>query len=147
MRRRFAALSVLVALAAAGCGTAGDPSSTSDRPSRSSPATPSQVTVESVTVHQSGGIAGVDRTWRVSSDTPGSRRVFAVASEEAVRDSGGDKAAEVCCDFFVYAVSVSYSDGRTVRFSTTDGERADPAVRALLDAVLATDASHPDSPR
>ena len=147
MTRRMATVTVLLALAVGGCGADGADGPASDRPAGSSAPTPSDVSVETVTVQQRGGIAGVERTWRVTSETPGSQRVFAAASDEAVRESGGDRAEEICCDVFTYTVSVSYSDGQTVRFSTTDGEQVDPAVQALLDAVLATDPAHPDSLR
>ena len=144
MRRRLTIVSVLLVIAAGGCGWNGGDAPASDRSPESSAATPTGVTVRSVTVHQSGGIAGVDRTWRVTGDTPGSQRVFAAASNEAVVDSDGTTAPEVCCDFFVYSISIRYSDGRTVQLSATDGAPAEPAVQALLDAVLATDPAHPD---
>ena len=138
-------LSLLSALVAGGCGADSGSAPASDRSPESSAATPSDVTVESVTVRQSGGIAGVDQTWRVTSETPGSQRVFAAARNEAVLDSHGSKAPEVCCDFFLYHISIQYSDGRAVQLSATDGAPVDPAVQALLDAVLATDPAHPDS--
>jgi len=142
MRRAFATVPVLVALAVSGCGadTGGAPTPDGSRPS-SAPG-PSEIAVESVTVYQSGGIAGVERMWRITPDSPGSGPVFAAASEEAVRDAGGHDPTEVCCDFFLYEIEVRYTDGQSVLLSTTGGERATPAVRTLLAAVLRTQPSH-----
>lgn len=90
-------------------------------------------------MQQSGGIAGVERTWRVTSDTRGADRVFAAAQDDALHAAAARTSTPICCDFFVYNILIRYSDGETLQIVTSDGEEPDPAVGALMDAVLATD--------
>jgi hypothetical protein len=139
MGRQLAVAVILLALGTGGCGA--DRTSWPESPSDGS----SVATVESVTVRQSGGIAGIDQTWRVSADTPGVARVLAAAGDEALRAAAtGTPATDLCCDLFQYDITIRYSDGLTVRLRTTDVAEADPAVRRLLDAVIGTVADSPD---
>lgn len=144
MRRQLAALGALLALAALGCGAeAGDDARPGD-PRSTATATSTSLQPESVTVRQGGGIAGVDRSWRVTSDTPGADRVFAAAQDGALQAAAGRTSSPICCDFFVYSILVRYSDGQTLQIVTSDGVERPPAVEALLDAVLATDPAAQD---
>lgn len=98
------------------------------------------VQVESVRMQQSGGLAGVERTWRVGSGTPGSERVFAAAQQEAIGGAAGVVTPE-CCDMFVYTIWIRYSDGQTIRLDTSDATETDPAVTELMNAIFATEPS------
>lgn len=98
--------------------------------------------VDSVTVQQSGGLAGVRRTWQVKPGASNAARVFDAASADGVAAAAAAStvATVPCCDFFVYDITVRYSDGRSLRVRTSDAQRhQDPAVTRLLNAVLAGD--------
>ncbi len=135
LARPLALLLTLLALATGGCGsqTTGDDSPQAGPSSTTTPSTG----VTSVTVQQSGGIAGSERTWRVREGTRGAHDVFAAAENGRLRDVVV-KPSEVCCDFFSYDITITYSDGDTVRLRAVDGTRNDPAVASLLEAVLRT---------
>lgn len=145
MRRRLVVLAAAVlALVAGGCGSESVDDATPGAPGSGSPSTAPQTSVESVSLQQSGGIAGVHRTWRVTSSTPGAKQVFAAAQAESLQDAAAREPTPICCDFFVYNIVIHYSDGDTLQVATSDGEKPDPAVKALMSAILATNPAPPD---
>lgn len=89
-------------------------------------------------MQQSGGIAGIDHTWQVTGDTDGAEQVFAAAADPALREAAAREVSPICCDFFVYDIVIRYDDGDTVRLVTSDAVKQDPAVKALMQAILAT---------
>lgn len=144
MSRQVAVLAALLTLVAGACGAESEDDPTPDDGASAPTSTGPQVSVESVTVQQSGGIAGIDQTWHVTGSTPGAEQVFAAAQDEALRDAAASKSTQICCDFFVYDIVIRFSDGDTLRLATSDAVEPDPAVKALLNAVLAMHRSTPD---
>ncbi len=138
MRRLLAVLGALLMLTAGGCGPGSGNDAGPEGPGSTATSPPSRVQPESVTMQQSGGIAGVERTWRVTNDTRGADRVFAAAQDDALQAAAARTSTPICCDFFVYNILIRYSDGETLQIVTSDGADRHPAVDALLDAVLAT---------
>jgi hypothetical protein len=146
MRRLIATLIAAAALTLAGCGSedaepasGGEPDSTSGD---TDPTTPSdqEPTVQSVSLTRTGGIAGVDESWRVGPDDAGHRAVFRAASKEALDDAAtGVVKKPPCCDFFQYTVVVSYTDGDSATYRAYDGGTSDPALDRLVAAVLQTE--------
>lgn len=102
--------------------------------------------VERVAMTQSGGIAGISRTWDVGPSDPGHVAVFAAASPKALAGAEGSTGKAPCCDLFQYRLTVSYSDGTSESFRFYDGAPADPAVSRLVRAVLKTQPQASDSP-
>jgi hypothetical protein len=96
------------------------------------------VQATTVTVHRTGGIAGVDDSWTVKADKPGdlspraAAEVLRIASSPAFRTIDPTKPTQRCCDFFSYAVSVSYSDGSQLQINTDDGSRQPAPLEQLL---------------
>jgi hypothetical protein len=152
MRRLIATLVAAAALILAGCGSedadptsggdpdpaGGDPGPTSGDPdSTQSDQAP---TVQRVTLTRTGGLAGVNDSWRVGSGDAGHRAVFKAATEAALDDVNvGPGKSPTCCDFFQYTVVVTYTDGDSATYRTYDGGSADPALDRLVDAVLETE--------
>ncbi len=108
-------------------------------PSSSATASSTQsVRATTVTVHRTGGIAGVDDSWTVKADKPGdlspraAAEVLRIASSPAFRAIDPTKPTQRCCDFFSYAVSVSYSDGSQLQIHTDDGSRQPAPLEQLL---------------
>lgn len=139
-RRLLADLALLTALVM-GCA---EQSSAPQVPEPSDPETAS--TVVSLTLSRGGGIAGVDDTWSLAPGDANSAAAFELAAR---RDELEAEAAEldqepVCCDFFVYSVSVHYADGATLQ-ATLD---QDPEATVLWELVSAISGSteQPDSP-
>lgn len=139
-RAVVAAAAVALVLSISGCGEPVDYGTT--RPAPWETSTAADKTVDSVTVQQSGGLAGVRRTWQVKPGASNAARVFDAASADGVAAAAAAStvATVPCCDFFVYDITVRYSDGRSLRVRTSDAQRhQDPAVTRLLNAVLAGD--------
>ena len=154
-RAALAAVLTAVTLILAACGSGGDPGTSpgggvpTDRPTDG----PAPAEVRSVTVTQSGGVAGVLRTWRVGPGTPGSDEVFAAATREALAGTDpGIPREPPCCDLFAYEVLVRYADGGTARYVTytradenlAPGERQ---LHRLVAAAMRTDIPTPDKSR
>jgi hypothetical protein len=91
-----------------------------------------------VTVQRTGGIAGVHDTWTVRVDKPGdlsphaAGAVLRIASSPAFQGVEPTKPTQVCCDFFTYAVTVSYSDGSHIRLQTDDSSPQPAPLAKLL---------------
>ena len=102
--------------------------------------------VDNVAMTQSGGIAGIRRSWDVGPSDPGHAAVFAAASPKALADAKGSTGKPPCCDLFEYRLTVSYSDGSVASFRFYDGAPADPAVSRLVRTVLKTQPQTSDSP-
>jgi hypothetical protein len=105
--------------------------------------TGSAATATSVVVHQTGGIAGVDRTWTIADDAappPGMSRsdvdrALGIAASPAFRSMPVTKMKVLCCDYFTYSVSVVYSDGSNRTLKTSDGQRQAAPLASLLRLV------------
>ncbi|MEP6526174.1 MAG: protealysin inhibitor emfourin [Nocardioidaceae bacterium] len=141
-RRVVAASAAACLLLITACGSQ-DTASSANQPGRdpSSSATVSStqsVRATTVTVRRTGGIAGVDDSWTVRADKPGdlspraAAEVLRIASSPAFRAIDPTKPTQRCCDFFSYAVSVSYSDGSQLQFHTDDGSRQPAPLEQLL---------------
>jgi hypothetical protein len=145
MRRLIATLIAAAAFTIAGCGSEdADPTSGGGDGDRTSDSEPTQQperepTVQSVTLTRTGGIAGVNESWRVGPTDVGHRPVFEAASKEALNDADtGAGKTPPCCDLFQYTVVVAYTDGDTATYRMYDGGTTDPALDRLVDAVLET---------
>ncbi len=145
MRRLITAVLAAAVLTLVGCG--------SDQPGRVSTKDPHPTrvpqpakSVDSVAMTQSGGFAGLRRTWHVGPSDPGHAAVFAAASPEALADAEASTGKVPCCDLFQYRLTVSYSDGGTESFRFYDGAPTDPAITRLVHAVLQTQPQASDSP-
>ena len=145
-RRRvvFAAASAAACLALiTACGSENTDSSGNQpgQPASSSPpaSTSTQsVKATSVTVRRTGGIAGVDDTWTVKADKPGdlsshaADEVLRIASSPAFQGIDPAKPTHMCCDFFSYTVTVSYSDGSRLQIHADDGSPQPAPLEELL---------------
>jgi hypothetical protein len=138
-RRRTlpAALVAATALVVGGCGeeardaNPSEPSSPTAAGGTGSPDAPGGVV--SVTVRQTGGLAGIDETMTVTGATPGARRVLALAT--GLPEESADAAAKVpCCDRITYEVTVRFAGGETADYVTWDGDTG--PVLALAGSVL-----------
>jgi hypothetical protein len=122
------------------CGSENTDSSADRSPTMSTSTQVAEAT--SVTVHRTGGIAGVNDTWTVKADKPGglspraAEEVLRIASSPAFKAIDPTKATQVCCDFFSYAVTVQYSDGSQVQLQTDDSS-PQPAPLTKLLALFA----------
>jgi hypothetical protein len=135
-----AAAAVCLVLSAA-CGSQ-DADTSANQPGKdpSGSATTSTQSVQAtaVTVHRTGGIAGVNDTWTVKADKPGdlspraAAAVLRIASSPAFRAIDPTKPTQRCCDFFSYAVTASYSDGSQLQIYTDDGSRQPAPLEQLL---------------
>jgi hypothetical protein len=102
------------------------------------PASTGQVEATVVTVHRTGGIAGVDDSWTVRANSPGdlsppaAAAVLRIASSPAFQAVEPTKPTQVCCDFFTYDVTVSYSDGSHIRLQTDDSSSQPAPLSELL---------------
>ena len=151
-----AAMTVLAAVGLAGCseddGTGGSaqhgaPSTTAtDKTSADPASTPSsdeEVATE-VSISRSGGIAGGQTSYTFTAGeappegfTAAQRdRVLEVASAPALRDLEPEPLPkDLCCDLFVYEITVTWDDGTTRTFTTADGVETHPALSALMRAA------------
>ncbi len=138
-RRRtpLAALAAVTVLVVGGCGDQA-PDATPTEPSTPTAADgtgsqhPSRDVV-SVTVHQTGGLAGIDETTTVEAGSPGSGRVLALAGR--LRDAPPPVSKQApCCDRITYRVSIRYADGGTAGYVTWDGDAG--RVLTLATSVL-----------
>jgi len=141
-RAAVAAVVAALVLGISGCGGETTEDVTAPEPGETG-STAIERAVDSVTVHQSGGLAGVRRTWQVNAGASNAERVFDAAGANGMTAAATDASVAPtvpCCDFFVYDITIRYSDGRALRVRTSDAERRpDPAVTRLLNAVLAGD--------
>jgi hypothetical protein len=142
MRRLIATLAAVTALTVAGCGTDNAQSSGGDTDSNSSSdsagSSDAAAAVESVSMTQSGGIAGSRETWTVGPSDRGHAAVFDAASQQVLAGAEGAKGTPPCCDLFQYDLVIRYSDGSTASYRTYDGGTSDPALDHLVSAVLNT---------
>jgi hypothetical protein len=139
MRRLIATLIAAAALTIAGCGSEGSDPTTGGGDGDPTQQPDREPDVQSVTLTRTGGIAGVDESWRVGPTDAGHRPVFDAARTEALDDADtGVGKTPPCCDFFQYTVVVAYTDGDTATYRMYDGGTTDPALDRLVDAVLET---------
>jgi hypothetical protein len=100
-------------------------------------------TATKVVVHQTGGIAGLDRTWTISAGgapPPGMspadvHRVLTIASSAEFQSMPTTRAKDICCDHFSYSVSVVYSDGSSRQYATSEAQRQAAPLDDLLGLV------------
>jgi hypothetical protein len=137
MRRLITAFVAAATLALTGCGSDDADPSSSDKtnPTESPESGPA---VQSVSMTQSGGIAGIHQTWEVGPSDAGHDAVFEAASTEALEGVEGATGEPPCCDFFQFDVTVQYADGSTESLRMYESSAADPALGDLVDAVLET---------
>ncbi len=95
----------------------------------------------SVTVAQSGGLAGIETRLRVDRDTPGAERVLRLAA--TVDDPPDPEQAQIpCCDMTLYRIAIVLADGTVQRVATFDGDSSD--AYALVQAVWTLEESGAD---
>jgi hypothetical protein len=136
-RTLLAALVAATVLVVGGCGEeAPDAAPTAGPTATGAGGTGSQEApgdVVSVSVRQTGGLAGIDETTTVDAVSPGARRVLALAAE--LPEGSADSATKVpCCDRFTYQVTVRFGDGDTTEYVTWDGDTG--PVLALATSVV-----------
>jgi hypothetical protein len=112
-----------------GCGDEPDPPTTEPTEGESSSAT----TESSVSVAMSGGVAGVEERWQLDPEDERAEPAFEVA---AMRSEPKAEIAEldnepVCCDFFIYNVTIEYADGSSLQAMVDD----DPQATLLWDLI------------
>ena len=157
-RRLPATFALLAALVAGGCGS--DPASPGDasEPSATTRVPPEATeeasedpadatTVTSISMRRTGGVAGVHDQWRLKPGDEFSDQAFELASRrsELEAEAAALKDEPVCCDFFVYDLTVRYADGSSLRAVLDE----DPQAELLWDLVTAVSDSsraHPDEP-
>jgi hypothetical protein len=94
---------------------------------------------EQVTVMQSGGLKPVNTTFVFARDKPAPHG-FTRADVAAVLRAAADPSLktppptprDICCDRFMYRISISYPDGTSTTFVTVQGAPMTPAVSHLL---------------
>lgn len=94
---------------------------------------------ERVTVLRSGGLKPAPRSLVFALDRPAPDG-FTRADVAAVLRAAADPALkgpmptprDICCDQFVYRVSIAYPDGTSTTFTTVDGAPTSPAVKHLV---------------
>ena len=144
MRRLITAVLAAAVLTLVGCGSDPGPAGIEGPRPTQTPRPPASV--DSVAMTQSGGFAGLRRTWHVGPTDPGHAAVFAAASQQALVGAEGSTGKAPCCDLFQYRLTVSYSDGGSESFRFYDGAPTDPALTRLAHAVLRTQPQPSDSP-
>lgn len=135
----LAARAALAAALLAGCGADTTTTTPQEPPSSPGPSSPTQPpadqVAQAVTVTQSGGIAGVLETYRVTADDPLAERVLPLTDDPSLFADLSATATAPCCDFFSYTVVVDYAEGPDYRFVTWDGADVPPEVDQLVSAV------------
>jgi hypothetical protein len=160
-RHLVAAVALTLALVA-GCGDettedgggSDDRSPTSASPSDSGGATSGedetsemqQAEVTSITMQRRGGVAGVADQWRLAPGDESSDKAFELAARRSAleAEAEGLDNEPVCCDFFVYRLTVHYADGTFNAVVDDDPEAR--LIWELVDAVANTSRAEPDKP-
>jgi hypothetical protein len=96
---------------------------------------------------RSGGIAGVRDSWRLAPGDEFSEQAFEVAARRSQLEAEVAELDQepICCDFFVYDVTVRYADGDTLR-ATLDEDPEATAWWELVHAVEDSSRAEPDQP-
>jgi len=149
------ACAVACALATGGCLTeyahppnqSSEPTGAIDDQPTGEPTAEQSAVAESITMTRTGGIAGVEDNWRLTPEDEFAEEAFELAAQrEALQAEAAALDTEpVCCDFFVYEISVRYTDGEVVRAVVDD----DPQAELLWELVTAVSDSRrlqPDEP-
>lgn len=105
---------------------------------------PAHAPAETVIVVRGGGLAGGSTTWRVAAGAvppsnisrADARRVLRIAGSPAFRSMQGlTVPAGLCCDRFLYDITVHYADGSVRHFKTADGLDRPVPLGQLLEAI------------
>jgi hypothetical protein len=129
-----------------GGGGATSPTPAAETSSKSEPTQPpASQPVTRVEYSRSGGIVGGEQATntfvRGQQPPPGftpaeQREVFRAAAAPALRELPAEKLPkDLCCDLFVYQVTVTWSDGESRTFMAADGVDVAPALDTLLHAA------------
>ncbi|MGI8614257.1 MAG: hypothetical protein ACR2KL_10020 [Nocardioidaceae bacterium] len=142
---------LLAAVALAVLGVAACGSTSTTQPAVASPKAPQSSAApeaRSVTVVQTGGLAGSHSTWRVTAGTRHSARVFTAANKATLQPlAAHEPVTAPCCDRFSYTVVVRYADGSRLSVSTFEGDsKGDGTLNRLLAAVFDATVERPDTP-
>jgi hypothetical protein len=156
LKTTVTAVAAALVLGLAGCAEendAGSPAGGSDNSAtppgetpRESEASPSaSQSATRVEYSRSGGIVGGEQATntfvRGEEPPPGftvaeQREVLQAAAAPALRDLPAKKLPkDLCCDLFVYQVTVTWSDGESRTFMAADGIDVAPALDHLLQAA------------
>jgi hypothetical protein len=161
-RELVAALALLVALVA-GCGDAttedfagtDDASPTSASPSdpgggssaEDDPTEAQQAEVTSISMQRRGGLAGVADQWRLTPGDEFSDKAFELAARRSELEAEAEQLDDepVCCDFFVYRLTVHYEDGSFN--AVVDDDPGATLIWDLVNSVANTSREQPDKPQ
>ncbi|MGH3497690.1 MAG: hypothetical protein ACRDP1_09525 [Nocardioidaceae bacterium] len=132
---------VVAAVAVTACGSANPQDQTGGRsPSTDSsrPRTPpSAVKATQVTVVRSGGMSGRTVQFKLTAESPQSGRAMKTALQlRRVAQPDHVVATPPCCDIFVFAVTIAYSDGSTANFRSFQGDHTTPGLQDLISQVV-----------
>jgi len=159
-RAPLTACAVACLVAVTGCGSQ-SPEPTTDPPAKSTsqpgpddePGTEDgpgdeATTATSITMTRSGGIAGVNDTWRLTPADEFSEEAFELAARRPALEA---EVAEldnepICCDFFVYQIEVHYADGEVLRAQLDEDPQAE-LLQELVTAVSDSTRAQPDEPK
>ncbi|WP_412542810.1 protealysin inhibitor emfourin [Longispora sp. K20-0274] len=104
---------------------------------------------QSVTLEQTGGLAGVQRRFTVDTSTPGARRdplLATVARPDFLALEPSYVSGNTCCDRFVYELTVRYPDGRVKSVVTVEGGGAPALVADVIARTKALGTPHDVTP-
>jgi hypothetical protein len=158
-RHLVAALALLLAfVAGSGDATTEDGGPSQPSPTSESPAAPGgdepagaqppgdvQPVVTAISMQRrGGGLAGVFDSWRLAPGDTFSDRAFELAARRAALEAESARLDNepVCCDFFVYRLSVHYEDGTFDAVVDDDPEAR--LIWELVGAVASTSRAQPD---
>ncbi len=128
------------ASAASVVGTGGEP------PPSAQPATanPTSSRAVAVTYRQTGGEESLDKRYRFARGKPppagysrfDAKAALLAASDPALRTVAMPPLPEdQCCDFYLYAVTISWADGTSRTYKAFSGDDQPPAFDRLLDRL------------
>ena len=142
---------VVIVLGVAGCGESDEPRTSGQTSPEESATTDMRTTQPSegavateVSYSRSGGIAGEQTSYTFTADEPPPPG-FTAQQQDEVLDAASDPTLrdleleplpkDLCCDLFVYEVTITWADGTSGTFATADGVAVPPALDALLQAA------------
>ncbi|MGY0236949.1 protealysin inhibitor emfourin [Longispora urticae] len=113
-----------------------------------SAATPARA--QSVTLEQTGGLAGVQRRYTVDTSTSDTRRdplLASVARPDFLALEPSYVTDDTCCDRFVYELTVRYPSGHVKSVVTVDGGGAPELVGDVIERTMAVGAVREVTPQ
>jgi hypothetical protein len=156
-----AAVMALLALTLSGCGedaggagsggSGGEATTPAETTSPTDPAStdssttdPAELTAEKVVYARSGGLTGDLLTFTFTAGEPPpdgftaqqQQKILAAASSPELRElKTGELPKGLCCDLFIYEVTVTWSDGSSRAYATADGRDTPPALQRLMQVI------------